>query len=323
MNYIIYGAGAIGGTIGARLHMGGQSVTLIARGAHLEKIRAQGLEFSEPDGTTTLRIPTAADPREIDIDTGDVVILAMKSQDTFAAVTTLATAAPPGIRLVCAQNGVNNERVALRHFPHVVAALVVVSADHLEPGSVLRFGEPFVGILDVGLYPNGTDESVDRIAGDLRDSGFRSQADPQVMKAKYRKLYFNLGNVVGALIGKDDEITASARAEADEVFDKAGVAMTSLEDDRKRREGLRTRDAHGGGRSGGSSWQSLARAAGSIETDYLNGEIVLLGRLHGIPTPVNEVLCEAAREAARNKARPGTLDRARLEARIADRIRSR
>jgi 2-dehydropantoate 2-reductase len=58
---------------------------------------------------------------------------------------------------------------------------------------------------------------------------------------------------------------------------------------------------------GGSSWQSLARGAGSIETDYLNGEIVLLGRLHGVPTPVNELLQRLAREAAAAGRPPGTM----------------
>ena len=317
MKYVIYGAGAIGGTIGARLHSSGQSVTLIARGEHLEKIRARGLEFSEPDSTTTLRIPAVADPREADIRSDDVVFLAMKSQDTMAAVRALAASAPADAHLVCAQNGVNNERVALRAFSRVSAALVVVAADHLEPGSVLRFGEPFVGIIDLGSYPAGTGESEDRIAGDLRDAGFRSRADPQVMRAKYRKLYLNLGNVVEALIGSADAIVARARSEADEVFATAGVAMTSVEEDHERRDGLRTADAHGGTRRGGSSWQSLARGTGSIETDYLNGEVVLLGRLHGVPTPVNAVLCQLAREAAHTNAAPGSMDRANVEARIA------
>ena len=324
MRYVIYGAGAIGGTIGARLHMSGRPVTLIARGEHLERIRERGLEFSEPDGTTTLDIPATSDPGDVGIDPGDVVVLAMKSQHTAEAVATLASVAPPGIRVVCAQNGVNNERVALRHFPNVAAALVVVAADHLHPGVVLRFGVPFVGILDVGRYPGGVDESVERITEDLRVAGFRSDPDPRVMEGKYRKLHFNLANIVSALVGVDeskkDDITAGARAEADAVFAAAGITMRSVEDDRRRREGHRTVDSHAGTRSGGSSWQSLARGAGSIETDYLNGEITLLGRLHGVPAPVNQALCELAREAARNGWPPGSVDRSLVEARIAARI---
>ncbi|WUJ19490.1 hypothetical protein OHS70_07955 [Streptomyces sp. NBC_00390] len=53
-----------------------------------------------------------------------------------------------------------------------------------------------------------------------------------------------------------------------------------------------------GSRTGGSTWQSLVRGTGSIETDHLNGEMVLLGRQQGVPTPVNEVLHSAPRARA-------------------------
>jgi 2-dehydropantoate 2-reductase len=56
-----------------------------------------------------------------------------------------------------------------------------------------------------------------------------------------------------------------------------------------------------------SSWQSLTRAAGSIETDYLNGEIVLLGRLFNVPTPVNAALQREANELARTHQPPGAM----------------
>ena len=57
-------------------------------------------------------------------------------------------------------------------------------------------------------------------------------------------------------------------------------------------------------RPGSSSWQSLARSTGSIEADYLNGEIVLLGRIHGVPTPVNLLLQRTAARAAREGGGP-------------------
>jgi 2-dehydropantoate 2-reductase len=60
-------------------------------------------------------------------------------------------------------------------------------------------------------------------------------------------------------------------------------------------------------REGGSSWQSLARGQGSIEADYLNGEIVLLGRLHGVPTPANELFQRLAVEFAAEGRPPGSL----------------
>jgi 2-dehydropantoate 2-reductase len=55
----------------------------------------------------------------------------------------------------------------------------------------------------------------------------------------------------------------------------------------------------------GSSWQSLTRGQGTIEADFLNGEVVLLGRVHGIPTPFNAVLQRVANEMALRQQRPG------------------
>lgn len=63
MRYIIIGAGAVGGTIGARLHEGGHDVVLVARGAHLGALRADGLRFGTPQGTRTLRIPAVGELR--------------------------------------------------------------------------------------------------------------------------------------------------------------------------------------------------------------------------------------------------------------------
>jgi 2-dehydropantoate 2-reductase len=96
-------------------------------------------------------------------------------------------------------------------------------------------------------------------------------------------------------------------------FRAAGIEGASREEDRDRRgDILQMRSIEGEGRGGGSSWQSLARGTGRIETDYLNGEIVLLGRLHGVATPVNERLQRVANELARTGAPPGTFTEADL-----------
>jgi 2-dehydropantoate 2-reductase len=69
-------------------------------------------------------------------------------------------------------------------------------------------------------------------------------------------------------------------------------------------------------RGGGSTWQSLARGLGSTEADFLNGEIVLLGRLHDVPTPVNEALQALARELAASRAAPDSVDPDTIRARL-------
>ena len=97
----------------------------------------------------------------------------------------------------------------------------------------------------------------------------------------------------------------------------AGIDCASAAEDAERRGDLISlRPVAGERRGGGSSWQSLARGTGTIEVDLLNGEIVLLGRLHGVPTPVNELLQVVAHELARAKAPPGSLSEADLLARL-------
>ena len=114
MRFVVYGAGAVGGVIGARLHQSGHEVVLIARGEHLRAIERSGLRIESPDDTATLDIPAVGSPSEAELGAGDVVILAVKSQDTGGALDALTAGAPDRVPVVCAQNGVENERAALR-----------------------------------------------------------------------------------------------------------------------------------------------------------------------------------------------------------------
>ena len=312
MRYVIYGAGGIGGGIGGRLAQHGRDVTLIARRAHHDAIRDKGLRLADPEGEEQVAVPVVDHAGKLELADDDVVILSMKSQDTLDAVRTLAEVAPPGIAVACAQNGVENERVVARHFANVYGVLVVMPATHLDPGEVLLHTHPTSGILDVGHYPEGLDERAEAIAADLRASTFSSRADARIMRAKYGKLLLNLGNAIEALTGERafgvGQLYERARAEADACYAAAGIDAVSTEEDQARRVDLpKLRPAGGRTRSKGSSWQSLARGAGSIEVDHLNGEITLLGRLHGVPTPVNAALQRFANQAAREGRAAGSM----------------
>lgn len=312
MRFMVYGAGAIGGAIGGRLFEAGHEVTLVARGDHLRALLDDGLTLASPDGSATLHPPAVGHPAEAGLRDGDVVILAMKSQDTPAAVADLAAHAPPGIRVVCAQNGVENERVALRFFPHVYAVTVMLPATHLQPGVVVAHLAPTTGLLDIGRYPEGVDAAAEDIAAALSGATFGSEARPDVMRWKYRKLILNLGNAVEAVCGpeaaRSTPLVRMARAEGEACLTAAGIDAVSIADDRARRgDVFELRPVPGHERRGGSSWQSLARGLRSVETDYLTGEIVLLGRLHGVPTPVNELLQRLANRMAAEGRPPGSI----------------
>ncbi|MEW9532461.1 ketopantoate reductase family protein [Microbispora sp. NPDC049125] len=309
MRYIIIGAGAIGGTIGGRLFQGGHDVLLVARGAHYEALRDGGLRLLTPQGDATLPIPVT--DRPVQIRDGDVLMVATKTQDTAAALDGWGDAP-----VVCAQNAVENERIALRRFQTVYGMCLWMPTLHLEPGVVAAYGTPMSGMLPVGRYPEGVDDLARRMAGDLAACSFSSFATPDVMRWKYAKLLGNLGNAVEAMCGPVEgarAIADRAYAEGRAVLDAAGILYASDEEERARRgESVEMAPLHGAERPGGSSWQSLAKGSGSIEVDYLNGEIVLLGRMHGVPTPVNLVLQREANRFARERRPPGTLGVAEL-----------
>ena len=181
------GGRSVGATIGARLFEHGREVVLIARGEHYRVLARDGLRYSDPEATRVLPIPVVDHPGALTWG-ADVVVLAMKGQDTEPALRVLEAVAPPDVVLLCAQNGIENERTALRRFAHVYGMCVMMPATNVEPGVVDADSLPIVGVLDVGRYPSGVDAVAEGIAADLAASGFRSRADPAIMAWKYEKL---------------------------------------------------------------------------------------------------------------------------------------
>ncbi|WP_425244938.1 ketopantoate reductase family protein [Streptomyces sp. NEAU-NA10] len=321
MRYIIIGAGAIGGTVGGRLAQTGQEVVLVARGAHRTALREGGLRLRVPEGELRFRPPVVDGPDALGaLRADDVLVLAVKTQDSEAALRAWAPAPVEGggtaaeeLPLVCAQNGVESQRLALRRFRHVYGVCVWLPATHVEPGVVSAAGTPLTGVLHLGRYPHGTDDTARRIAADLEKAHFEAPVVPDVTRWQYAKLLSNLGNALEAVSGPVDSEEAVAlyrrvRAEGEAVLAAAGIAYVSAEEQAAARgDKVTLVPLDGVPRGGGSSWQSLSRGAGSIEADHLNGEIALLGRLHGVPTPLNELLQRLANAFTTERRAPGSL----------------
>lgn len=329
MRYIIIGAGAVGGTIGGCLFQAGHEVVLVARGEHLAALRDGGLRLETPAGSDTLHIPSVGGPGELPLRADDVLIVATKSQDTATVLGewSIQPVAGGGVAardlpVVCAQNGVANEEMALRRFRRVYGMAVWLPASHLEPGTVQAQGMPMAGLLVSGRYPAGTDETIEQIAADLATSRFVAPLSTDVQRWKYCKLLGNLGNAIEALCGRNAsgldgtptgdaaELLGRTRAEGTATLNAAGIGYANMADV----TGVlgfgtqvRAERVNGAARTGGSSWQSLTRGGGSIEADFLNGEIVMLGRVHGVPTPVNATLQWLANRAAAERKPPGTM----------------
>ena len=188
---------------------------------------------------------------------------------------------------------------------------VMCPGTYTEPGEVICHGKPKRGIFDIGRYPSGSDETAHAIAAALEKAEFRTTVFDDVMLSKYGKLIENQGNIVRAALGYEVDhkpFDTALRDEARTVLKAAGIAWIDIGGGSDRRKGvMELGEVAGTTRGGDSSSQSLLRGTGSLETDYLNGEIALLGRLHGVPTPASDFVCRLARRILRDKLKPGDI----------------
>lgn len=327
MRWIVIGAGGVGGVVAGLLARAGRDVVLVARGEHGRRIREDGLRLATPSFDERITVPVVGGPQELTATRGDALFLAVKSQDTKAALEQWQTVEVHGgdgggvvgwagdlLPVLCAQNGIDNEREALRRFATVIGVYVWLPGTYLEPGTVQCQGYPDPGVLGLGRYPAGApsgDRLLTDLAADLGLAGFRAPVVQDVMRWKATKLLSNLGNAAEAVFGpvvpgSEAEREADlATEEGRRVLDAAGIPTADPEELGRAQQGMGVRPVNGKPRSGGSTWQSLVRGTGSVEVDQLNGEIVLLGRRLGIPTPVNARLQLQVNAMARGGVRPG------------------
>ena len=314
MRIIVFGAGAVGSLIGGRLRQSGADVVLVARPAHVAAIADGGLRLRTAAGTEVVDVPAVASLSAITPRPDDVVLITAKTQDTPSIHEALLAWNPTAV-IVCGTNGVEHERVALRRFARVYAMVIQLPAEFERPGEVTALCGPTNALLDVGRYPSGVDDTATALARVLDDAPHMSaMADDDIMVKKYSKLLINLGNVPDAacgLVGRRHPLTALAGEEGKRAYEAAGVRWEQPADRvatyAERMSTMQFQIPEGDTFVGGSTWQGLAKGATSLETDYFNGEIVLLGRLHGVATPANEFLLHFGGRMLRERIAAGSL----------------
>ncbi|MEU7870348.1 2-dehydropantoate 2-reductase N-terminal domain-containing protein [Dactylosporangium sp. NPDC049140] len=317
--YVVIGAGAVGGLLAAQLELAGIASVLVARGAQLAAIRDRGLRIRRPHGDDVVRLAVAGGPDEVRLTTDDVLVLATKAQDAEAALIDWAwrpvhdeDGAPAGLAadlpILTVQNGLATEDDALRRFGRVYGVTVAVAASYLVPGEVVNPSFPVVGVVWLGRYPDRAgDEDQERFVRDLTAAGFGVHSVPDISAWKARKLLGNVRNGLDLLDGTDEEKAragALLAAEAEAAYATAGIVPAAA-DAIRAGAGLTFAPVPGHVPGRLSTWQSFARGTSS-EVDHLNGEIVRLGRRHGVATPVNERLQRLLGAQAAAGLPPGT-----------------
>lgn len=326
--YIVIGAGAVGASLAAQFELSGIDYALIGRGEHIRHVIDHGLTYRRPSGVRQIRLKAfdAADPPPLA--EGDILLLTVKSQDAADALASWAwrpvggsqTRTASHLPLVTFQNGLATEAAALRTFSHVYGASILTPARFTETGKIAVGGDPQVGVVTLGRYPHGSDATAELIVADLNRADYIAETSDDVRRWKATKLTYNVRNVLDLVDGPEEARTAfSAKlvAEASAILEQSGY---SLADRSERKISLANwRTAENSGISAGqqSTWQSFVRGASS-EVDYLNGEIVLLGRLLGIATPYNEAAQRAAALAAQVSGLPAPIPVERLQSLVDD-----
>jgi len=308
----IVGAGAIGGLVGARLAAAGETVTVLARGANLEAIRARGLAVIEPDGTE-LRAPVAAASSHTnELGPQDVIVLALKAHQLAGVADQLPALYDAGSVVVPMQNGIpwwffqrfpgpyeglrlqtlDPDGVIERAVPaeRIVASIAYPAAERTEPGVIrLIEGDKF----PLGELDGERTDRVTAIAAAFSAAGFKSRVLTDVRSHLWIKAWGNLAfNPISALtratlaeICADPatrSLAATVMQEAADIADKLGLRLRlSIE---QRIQGAAEVGDHK------TSMLQDVEAGRELEVDPLIGSFVELGRITDTPVPATEML---------------------------------
>ena len=320
----IYGVGAIGGWIGARLAAQGAQLSCVARGATLAALREHGLRLIEAgaDGQPFDRafaVQAATDPAELGPQ--DLVIIAVKAPAMGEVAAHIAPLLGPRTVVLTAMNGVpwwflqgfggalagarlesvdpGGAIAAAIPAPHVIGGVVHASCSLDAPGVVRRhFGNGLI----VGEPAGGDTPRLQALAALLTQAGFDATVSPQIQKDVWYKLWGNMTiNPISAFTGApadrilDDELArgfvSAVMLEAREIGARIGVPITEMPDDR-----------HAVTRKLGAFKPSMRQdveAGRTVEIDALVSSVRELGQLTGVATPFTDALLGLARLHAR------------------------
>jgi len=321
--YIVIGAGAVGATLAAGLHSAGIDHVLVGRGPNIRAIEADGLRVLRHGRETVVPVRAAADPGGVTLGPEDLLVFATKSQDVEAAARTWAWRAVEGschvriaadLPVLTLQNGLDADRTLLRRFATVIGGTILTPAQHLEPGVVRSGALDALGVITVGRVPFGTDPRLPGWAEDLRAAGYIVQLSEQVSRWKAAKLLMSVRNGLDVVGGEPEDLARLSGllvSEAQAVLAAAGVTPADPSERTEDLSRFRPDPEYGIPPGQQSTWQSFTRGSTS-EIDHLNGEIVLLGRLHGVPTPHNIALQQTLGEAELLRRPPGSATAAEI-----------
>jgi 2-dehydropantoate 2-reductase len=320
MKVCIYGAGAIGGWIGAGLAQAGSRLNVVARGATLEALQRDGLSVMRGDQRTRVAVNAVADPADLGVQ--DLVVIAVKAPALPAVAAQIAPLLGPETIVLTAMNGVpwwflqggfggplagtqleavdpGGKIDAAIPAQHVIGCVVHASCSLDAPGVVRHhFGNGLI----IGEPSGEATPRAQQLEALLKQAGFEARLSPRIQKDVWYKLWGNMTvNPISALTGAttdlilNDELVrgfiSTIMLEAREIGERIGVPIAESPEDR-----------HAVTRKLGAFKTSMLQdveAQRQVELDALVGVVKELGDLTGVHIPFTDALFGLARLHAR------------------------
>jgi 2-dehydropantoate 2-reductase len=319
MKVCIYGAGAIGGWMGAKLARSGAQVSVVARGATLDALQLHGLRLQENGETVSAPVRSSSIPAELGVH--DVVVIAVKAPAMAEVAKAIAPLLGPQTVVLTAMNGVpwwffegfggplagtrlqsidpDGSIGAAIPGRQIIGCVVHASCSLHAPGYVKHhFGNKLI----VGEPAGGSSERLTQLAALLAKAGHEVVVSPQVQKDAWYKLWGNMTvNPISAITGATTDLIladdlvrgfiSSVMLEAREIGGRIGIPIEQMPEDR-----------HQVTRKLGAFKTSMLQdveAGKPVEIDALVTVVQELGQLTGVPTPYTDVLLGLSRLHAR------------------------
>ena len=291
MRIAIMGTGGTGGYFGGLMARAGEEVTFIARGAHLEAIRKNGLTIKSVL-SGDFNISAKATDNPVEIGPVDFVLFCVKAYDNPVAADLIRPLIGPQTTVLSVQNGIDNEQQIGKVIgsEHVAGCIAYVSSTIESPGVIAQTAGP--GKIIFGEMAGGTSHRTEVIKETLQQAGITAELHPDIQIALWQKFMAICGvNGVTALTrlpmgeimaceetrsllkGTMEEVEAVARASGANLLE--GCVQQAIDFFGSLEASMR-----------GSMYYDLA-AGRRLELEILNGTVVSLGDEHEIPTPNN------------------------------------
>lgn len=295
MRIAIFGAGAVGSYFGGRLAQAGEDVVFIARGEHLQAMRASGLRVDSINGDFVLQSVNATDdPAQVGL--VDVILVCVKSWQLTEAIQDMRPMIGPKTLLIPLGNGVEapSQLAAELGGENVLGGLCVIIAYFVEPGHICHAGaDPFIRF---GELDNRPSERVERLSQVFnRASGLTAEIPPDIHVAMWQKFIFitafsGVGAVTRAPIGVLRDMPGTRQMLEQTIHEIYNVARARNIDLSENVIGNTMEFIDSLPPDGTASMQRDIMDGRPSELEVQNGAVVRLGQEAGVETPVNSFI---------------------------------